>query len=61
MENKYVIDVNILFSILMSRKEIHKEIFLKNQFFTPDFALNEISKYEVSIIKKSKLTSERLK
>ncbi len=35
----YVIDVNILFSGLISGKKFYEELFLRYKFYIPDFAL----------------------
>jgi hypothetical protein len=40
----FVIDVNILFSGLLSQKEIYKALFADKIFYTPDFALIELNK-----------------
>jgi len=59
--NNFVIDVNVLFSALISGKKIYKTIFTNNKFYAPDFALIEIEKYEETILNKTKLTAEELK
>ena len=48
----YVIDVNILFSGLISRKKFYEELFLQHKFYIPDFALIELKKYKKVIRKK---------
>lgn len=52
--DKYVIDVNILFSGPISRKPFYAKIFSKFHFFTPDFALIELEKYKKVFLKKVK-------
>ena len=49
----FVIDVNILFSGLISRKKFYEELFLRYKFFIPDFALLELQKYKKVIRKKA--------
>jgi predicted nucleic acid-binding protein len=51
MEN-FVIDVNILFSGILSRKKFYEELFLRDKFYVPDFALVELQKYKKVIRKK---------
>ena len=55
---KIVLDSNILFSALISGKEIYLDILQKIRAYTPDFIFIEISKYEERIIKKTKLQKE---
>lgn len=43
---KIVLDSNILFSALISGKEIYLDILQKIRAYTPDFSFIEISKYE---------------
>lgn len=50
--NSFVIDVNILFSGLISRKKFYEELFLRYKFYAPDFALIELQKYKNLIRKK---------
>ena len=50
--NSYVIDVNILFSGLISRKPFYAKIFSKYTFYTSDFALLELEKYRNILLKK---------
>jgi predicted nucleic acid-binding protein len=57
----YVIDVNILFSGVLSQKEIYKKIFSDTTFYTPDFALIELKKYREIILKKAKVKASTLK
>ncbi len=49
---EYVIDVNILFSGLISKKKLYEELFLRHKFYTPDFALLELNKYKKIILSK---------
>ena len=59
--NKYIIDVNILFSAFISGRDIFKNIFFSHTFYIPDFALIEIDKYKEVILKKTKITRTQLK
>ncbi len=43
---KIVLDSNILFSALISGKDIYLDILQKIRAYTPDFIFIEISKYE---------------
>lgn len=58
--SKYVIDVNILFSAIISSKRIYLDIIKNLELYTPDFALTEIAKYEELILKKTKLKKKEL-
>ena len=58
---EYVLDVNILFSAIISGKEFYREILTKNRFYLPDFALDELRKYENILILRTKLTLPKLK
>ncbi|MFQ5627499.1 MAG: PIN domain-containing protein [bacterium] len=51
---KIVLDSNILFSSLISGKELYLDIFRVLGIYVPDFIFAEISKYEEIIIKKTK-------
>ncbi len=55
MNNNYVLDANVVFSALISGKELFVQLFEHNKFFAPDFILVEIDKYKTVILKKSKL------
>ena len=52
--NAYVIDVNVLFSGLISRKPFYERLFGQYQFSLPDFALIELEKYRGVFLKKIK-------
>lgn len=56
----YILDANIIFSGVLSQKDIYKKIFDGNCFFIPDFALIELGKYKNIILSKSKLKSTTL-
>lgn len=61
MRNSYVIDSNILFSSLLSRKEFYRSIFIENEMYTPDFALVEIEEYKQIILGHSDYDANNLK
>lgn len=61
MKNRYVLDVNILFSGILSQKEIYRKMFSENIFYTPDFALIELDKYNEVILKKTKFSQEKIR
>lgn len=52
---KIVVDSNIVFSALISGKEIYLEIFKKHKAYIPDIVLLELLKYESRLIKKCKI------
>jgi predicted nucleic acid-binding protein len=53
-----VLDSNILFSALISGKEIYIDILRSLEVYVPDFIFNELSKYQKRIIKKNRLEDE---
>jgi predicted nucleic acid-binding protein len=58
---QYVIDANVIFSGILSRKEVYQTLFSENKCYTPDFALSEIKKYRAVILKKSKASPKALR
>ena len=58
---EFVVDANVLISILISGKASYKLILSSLDFFTPDFALEEIEKYKPVIFEKTKLNSDELR
>ncbi|RLD50803.1 MAG: DNA-binding protein [Bacteroidetes bacterium] len=58
--NKYIIDANVLFSALISGKEIFIKLFENNLFYAPDFILIELDKYKSVVLNKSKLPIDYL-
>jgi len=52
---RFILDANILFSALISGKQLFLQLFEINQFYAPDFVFIEIDKYKTIILKKSKL------
>ena len=62
IEKSFILDVNIIFSGVLSKKEIYRRLFSEFVLYTPDFALIELSKYREVILKKSpKINEEDLK
>lgn len=57
MKQRFVVDVNVLFSALMSGKDLYINAFTSFQFLLPDFALSELQKYQVLILEKTKLSN----
>ena len=55
---KIVLDSNILFSALISGKDLYIDIFRAADFYAPDFIFTELSKYQEKIIKKTRLKDE---
>ncbi len=56
MKQRFVVDVNVLFSALMSGKDLYINAFTSCQFLLPDFALSELQKYQLLILEKTKLS-----
>jgi predicted nucleic acid-binding protein len=56
----FVIDANVLISILMSGRANYKPILAFNNFILPDFALIEIEKYKDILKHKSKMSQNQL-
>ena len=56
---KIIVDTNRIIAALI-KEGISREILLNDsfEFFTPDFTLSELNKYEKEIIKKAKITHE---
>jgi predicted nucleic acid-binding protein len=59
--NEFVLDVNVIFSALISGKDLYEKIFSDYKFYVPDFALLEIDEYKNLLLKKTKLNNDRLK
>ncbi|NKQ37619.1 MAG: PIN domain-containing protein [Chloroflexi bacterium] len=53
-----ILDSNVLFSALISGKELYLDIFKSLKIYVPDFIFGEISKYQERIISKTRLQSE---
>jgi len=52
---EFVVDANVLISIMISGKSSYKPILTFFDFYTPDFVFEEIEKYKPTIIEKTKL------
>lgn len=57
---EFVVDANVLISIMISGKSSYKPILTFFDFYTPDFVFDEIEKYTPTILEKSKLSTEEL-
>jgi len=57
----FVIDANILFSSMLTKKELYIKMFNKYHFYTPDFALEEIKKYQEIIVNKTTININQFK
>ena len=58
IENSFVLDVNVIFSGVLSRKEIYRKLFKEYRLYTPDFAFIELEKYRKTILKKARDINE---
>ena len=56
----YVLDANVLISILISGKAYHREVLADTRCCSVDFVFDEISKYETVIQTKAKLSKSSL-
>ena len=59
--NGYITDANVIFSCLISGRDIYQDLFDKYNFYLPDFALREIQKYQALILRKTQLNPNLLK
>lgn len=58
---KYVTDANVIFSCLISGRDVYLKFFSEYKIYLPDFALLEIQLYQMEILRKTKLPVEQLK
>ncbi|MCD6318486.1 hypothetical protein J7M02_05415 [Candidatus Aerophobetes bacterium] len=58
---KIVLDSNIIFSALISGKEIYLDILRTNDVYIPDIVFSELNKYEARLIEKTKLKQPEFK
>lgn len=58
---RVVVDSNIIFSALISGKEVYLDIFKQNDVYIPDIVFSELNKYEVRLIQKTKLRQTEFK
>lgn len=52
---RIVVDSNIIFSSLISGKEVYIELFRINELYIPDIVLIELDKYESRLIQRTKM------
>jgi predicted nucleic acid-binding protein len=57
----FIIDANILMSILISGKAFYRPILTYYRFIVPDFVFLEIEKYSSVILEKTKLNEDEFK
>lgn len=57
---EYVVDANVLISIMISGKSTYKPILTYFDFYTPDFVFEEIEKYKLTIFEKTKMNIDEL-
>lgn len=55
---KLVLDTNKLFSFFLKRSLIKKLLMSEHDLYSPEFALKELDKHKLEILKKTKLTSK---
>jgi predicted nucleic acid-binding protein len=53
---EFVVDANILISVMISGKSSYKPILTYFDFYSPDFVFEEIEKYKPTIFEKTKLS-----
>jgi predicted nucleic acid-binding protein len=56
----YVLDTNVIMSMLISGKSSYKPIVMFNRFVTIDYLFNEIDEYKMTIFEKTKLERNQL-
>ena len=61
LEQKYLIDANVLFNAFISGKEFFNLLFSQCQIYIPDFAFPELEKYKFRILKKTKLSESEFR
>ncbi|MDZ7935285.1 MAG: PIN domain-containing protein [Emticicia sp.] len=57
----YIVDANVLMSMLISGKAIYRTLLREYVFLSSDFAFIEIDKYQEVILQKAKLDSDSFK
>ncbi len=57
----FIVDANVIFSAVISGKEVYVDAFTANSIFIPDFALDELQKYQTLLLEKTKLTPGQLR
>lgn len=57
----FILDANVLMSMLISGKAIYKSLLKEYTFFSSDFAFIEIEKYQEMIQNKTKIDAENFR
>ncbi|MCB9337837.1 MAG: DNA-binding protein [Lewinellaceae bacterium] len=57
----FILDANILISMMISGKSAYKPFLAYFNFYTPEYSLGEISKYQDVIFEKSRLKPDELR
>lgn len=57
IDKSFVVDVNIIFSGVLSQKDIYRKLFSEYKLYTPDFAFIELNKYRETILNKAQKIS----
>ncbi|GGD83434.1 hypothetical protein GCM10011514_54360 [Emticicia aquatilis] len=57
----YIVDANVLMSILISGKAVYRNLLKEYVFLSSDFAFIEIDKYQKVILQKAKLDNDSFK
>ena len=55
---RFVTDVNVIFSVLISGRESYLRMFTDFELFLPDFALSEIQEHQTTILARTKVAPE---
>lgn len=58
IDKHFILDVNIIFSGVLSRKEIYRKLFSEYKLYTPDFAFIELN---LTLLTRDKKLYEGLK
>jgi len=58
---RVVVDSNIIFSALISGKEVYLDLFKQNDVYIPDIVFSELNRYELRLIQKTKLRQSKFK
>ncbi len=56
----YILDTNVIMSMLISGKASYRPIVMFNRFVTIDYLFNEIDEYKMTIFEKTKLERNQL-
>ncbi len=55
---KYVVDANIFFGAIISKKRIYIEFVQNHEIYAPDFVLKEINKYKDFLLNKIEIENK---